>query len=268
MQRISLAFLWGLFGLLLVAFVPWSDACTEDCPPPPERPPDTQPNPAIGWTVTDTGTPDNLLAAFGRRPLDEPWIIPFGGDYQDPDRGRPHYGIDYTFPELFYQRTPQPVYPIGPGVVTALHACPSCWAFSTDPEWADWGRLRTGALNADNLYGFGAIVVLEHPYNEAVSFYTLYAHLRDIRVWRGQIVTSEQPLGLMGASGDVAAPHVHLEVRIGAPGLFWGADFSQPGVIRRWTELRHITPVYLLFEHHHIPFTRELELWTATQAQD
>ncbi len=256
---------WLCLSLLLVGFVPLPPSCDDDCPRPPERPPSTQPNPAEGWSVAETGTPENPLAAFGRRPLDEPWIIPFGGNYQDPNRGTPHYGIDYTFPELFYQRLPQPVYPIGPGVVTSLHPCPTCWAYSQDPEWADWGRLRTGFLEVDNLYGFGALVVLEHPYTPEVSFYTLYAHLRDIQVWRGRVVTSEDALGLMGASGDVAAPHVHMEVRIGPPGAFWGADFSQEAVMQRWTDLRHVTPVYLLFEHHQVPFTRELDLWAGSR---
>jgi hypothetical protein len=261
---------WNLLNLvclliMLMALTTAADqsshTCYHNCPPPQEPPSAiSQKNPASGWSIIETGTESDPLAAFGRRPIDEPWIIPYGGNYLDPNREGQHFGIDYTFPEKFLYNIPQPVYPIGPGVVTAIHTCPQCYV--GDPqEWSRWGQRRTGAIDDRNNYGYGAVVVVEHPYNEFVSFYSLYAHLRDIAVSVGQRVDSNTQLALLGASGDVAAPHVHLEIRYGLPGLFWGADFSRLEVLRRWLEQRHDTPVFLLYAEHHIPFTRALDRW-------
>lgn len=254
---------WHLAALSLLllsatGFMELPHTCVRNCPDPEEpTPPLTQANPAAGWSVTETGTEQDPFAAFGRRPIDEPRLIPQGGNYMDENRDGPHFGIDYTFPEQFLHSIPQPVYPIGPGIVTAVHPCLICWARSEER----WGRLRTGLLEPANNFGFGALVVIEHPYNEYVSFYSLYAHLREVRVSVGQQVTSETQLALLGASGDVAAPHVHIEIRIGLPGQFWGANFSNLYVMRRWTQMRVDTPVYLFYPEHHVPYAKELELW-------
>jgi len=247
-----------VFILLTGAFTFSADTCAKDCPPPETAPlPITQGNPAAGWSVVTTGSDQDPLAAFGRRPIDEPRIIPLGGQYQDPERGTPHYGIDYTFPEKFLNDIPQPIYPIGPGFVTAVHTCPTCWVEGSEK----WGRLRTGLLEPRNNFGFGNLVVIEHPYNDKVSFYTLYAHLRQVRVHVGQYVDSETQIALLGASGDVAAPHVHIELRFGLPGDFWAADFNNIAVMRRWLQQDYETPIFLLYAEHHVPFTKVLERW-------
>lgn len=255
--------LLGLLTLAADTLPPCEGKCIAEPRPDdaPLAPALTQTNPAVGWSVTETGTDSDPLAAFGRRPIDEPRIIPAGGEYQDPSRPNPHYGIDYTYPEAFLNNIPQPIYPIGPGVVTAVHTCPTCWANSTE----QWGKLRTGTIEPINNFGFGALVVVEHPYNEQVSFYSLYAHLRQIEVVVGQVVDSDTQLALLGGSGDVAAPHVHIEIRFGLPSRFWGADFSHWEVARRWTQTAYETPVFLLYPEHHIPFTKVLERWIQEQ---
>lgn len=252
-------FVLFIFLLLTTAFTREIAPCELDCEPSEDtpRPALTQTNPAAGWSVIETGTDDNPLAAFGRRPIDEPRIIPFAGNYMDAERAGPHFGIDYTYPESFLNNIPQPIHPIGPGIVTAVHTCPTCWANAT----GRWGQMRTGTIEAVNNFGFGAVVIIEHPYNEFVSFYSLYAHLREINVHVGQRVTPDDPLALLGGSGDTAAPHVHMEIRFGLPGEFWGANFNKLATVRRWLELRHDTPVFLLYEEHHIPFTRLLDRW-------
>jgi hypothetical protein len=247
---------------LLTAFEERPADCYKNCPelsPPAGMPQD---NPALNWSVVETGTEVDPLAAFGRRPIDEPRLIPQGGNYEDPERDGPHYGIDYTYPEMFLNDIPQPIYPIGPGIVTAVHTCPTCWANGTEK----WGRLRTGTIEPINNFGFGAVVIVEHPYNEDVSFYTLYAHLREIQVHVGQRVDSETQLALLGGSGDTAAPHVHMEVRIGSPGAFWGANFNKLEDVRRWLNIRHETPLFLLYAEHHVPFTKVLERWVLEEA--
>lgn len=125
-MRYHLFFL-ASFAIFTVGFISDPEACYTDCIDDeatdvirPEIIP-TQPNPALAWSVVDTGTDGDPFAAFGRRPIDEPRIVPFGGFYQDPDRSTPHYGIDYTYPEAFLNFVPQPIYPIGPGIVTTVH---------------------------------------------------------------------------------------------------------------------------------------------------
>lgn len=153
--------LGGLFILLSAAFDHNLPDCYADCLDIDPRPPISQTNPAEGWSVIDLGTESDPLAPFGRRPIDEPRIIPQGGNYKDTNRQYPHYGIDYTFPEMFLNDIPQPIYPIGPGVVTALHTCPKCWAYHT----GRWGQYRTGDIRPDNNFGYGALLIVEHPYN-------------------------------------------------------------------------------------------------------
>ncbi|WP_338316290.1 peptidoglycan DD-metalloendopeptidase family protein, partial [Streptomyces bohaiensis] len=56
---------------------------------------------------------------------------------------------------------------------------------------------------------FGTFVtVLHHD-----SVVTVYAHLRDAHVTRGQSVDSGQQLGTVGSTGNSTGPHLHFEVR-------------------------------------------------------
>jgi hypothetical protein len=88
-----------IFGLLLIisatAMIFLPEECVRNCPEPSSpAPPITQINPSEGWSVIETGTERDPLAAFGRRPIDEPRIIPQGGNYLDDNREFEHYGID------------------------------------------------------------------------------------------------------------------------------------------------------------------------------
>ena len=53
------------------------------------------------------------------------------------------------------------------------------------------------------------------------SLYLLYAHMQDdsLRVALGQEVTACQTIGQVGKSGNAGAAHLHLENRIGPPGM-------------------------------------------------
>ena len=60
---------------------------------------------------------------------------------------------------------------------------------------------------AGMLNGYGNTVVLEHAGGER----TLYGHASVILVKTGDVVQSEQPLGLIGSSGQSTGPHLHFE---------------------------------------------------------
>ena len=57
--------------------------------------------------------------------------------------------------------------------------------------------------------GFGNVVIIRH-YN---GLETVYAHLSKIKVKTGQVVLSEQLIGLGGSTGRSSGPHLHFEVR-------------------------------------------------------
>ena len=60
--------------------------------------------------------------------------------------------------------------------------------------------------------GFGHYIVIRHNY----GFLTKYAHLNDVYVDEGDIVTQGQVIGAMGSTGLSTGPHLHFEVRIGS----------------------------------------------------
>jgi murein DD-endopeptidase MepM/ murein hydrolase activator NlpD len=69
------------------------------------------------------------------------------------------------------------------------------------------GKVRFAGWNAG---GYGDLVVVKIGGGVA----TLYAHLSEVDVRPGQVVTAGQRLGLVGATGEATGPHLHFEVRI------------------------------------------------------
>ncbi|MGC9311190.1 MAG: M23 family metallopeptidase [Sediminispirochaetaceae bacterium] len=60
--------------------------------------------------------------------------------------------------------------------------------------------------------GFGNYIVIRHSY----GFATKYAHLDNVYVEEGDLVTQGQKIGTMGNTGLSTGPHLHFEVRIGS----------------------------------------------------
>jgi murein DD-endopeptidase MepM/ murein hydrolase activator NlpD len=63
---------------------------------------------------------------------------------------------------------------------------------------------------------YGKYVVIEHQW-DGCRYYSLYGHLREIRVKPGSAVTPGQPIGRMGYTGagiDKTRAHVHLELNL------------------------------------------------------
>ncbi|NDV67668.1 M23 family metallopeptidase [Dysgonomonas sp. 25] len=87
-----------------------------------------------------------------------------------------HAGMDFTSP------TGTPIYVTGDG--TVVHA--------------DWKP------------GYGKCIIVDHGYD----YQTLYAHMSDYNVTKGQKVTRGDIIGKVGSTGKSTGPHLHYEVRV------------------------------------------------------
>ncbi|MEP6851144.1 MAG: peptidoglycan DD-metalloendopeptidase family protein [bacterium] len=59
--------------------------------------------------------------------------------------------------------------------------------------------------------GFGNWVVIDHGSNT----YSVYGHMRVLKVYAGERVRRGQLIALVGSEGQSTGPHMHLEIRIG-----------------------------------------------------
>ena len=63
---------------------------------------------------------------------------------------------------------------------------------------------------ADRSGGYGRLVIVDH----GNGYETYYAHLSRFDVIPGQEIRQGEPVGAVGATGRVTAPHLHYEVRV------------------------------------------------------
>ena len=62
---------------------------------------------------------------------------------------------------------------------------------------------------ADWFRGYGKLIILDH----GQGFYTLYAHLSDLLVPRGEETQTGQPIGRVGETGSLEGPQLYFELR-------------------------------------------------------
>jgi len=85
--------------------------------------------------------------------------------------------------------------------------------------WAGWGLYR--GVPGDTSDPYGKSVVIEHDFGyQGEHLFTVYAHMQQILVPRGQQVSTGDLLGLSGDTGRVTGPHLHFEVRLGKRNYF------------------------------------------------
>jgi len=85
--------------------------------------------------------------------------------------------------------------------------------------WAGYGLYR--GIPGDLSDPYGRAVMIRHDFGyKGRRLYTVYGHLEEVFVPRGQYVSTGDLLGLVGDTGKVTGPHLHLEVRWGELGFF------------------------------------------------
>ena len=86
--------------------------------------------------------------------------------------------------------------------------------------------IADGTVTGINIHGssYGNSVEIRHE-DERISF---YAHLRSVKVKRGQGVKAGDILGLEGATGNASGSHLHLEIHQGA--YKYPAKGTSPGL--------------------------------------
>jgi murein DD-endopeptidase MepM/ murein hydrolase activator NlpD len=120
---------------------------------------------------------------------------------------------DYRYGGSFFANT------IHTGIdIPTKKGTPVLSAASGKVVWAGYGLYRGGNDPTDP-YGLAIAIMHDFSY-QGERLYTIYAHLDQIDVVRGQIVESGQELGRTGETGHVTGPHLHFEVRIGKNDFF------------------------------------------------
>lgn len=114
---------------------------------------------------------------------------------------------------------------------TAGYVWPTQVRIVTSPWGPRWGRMhhgidigattghaivaaKEGTVSYAGWYsGYGNTIDIRHP----DGAYTRYAHQSRLVAGAGQRVAQRQLIGYVGSSGGNYAPHLHFEIRIGAP---------------------------------------------------
>ncbi len=155
------------------------------------------PTPGTTMTVTNPVTEDTYSIVVKQTPAAAKYAIPsedIRGYYAQPISGRLSQGIhDVNAIDI--------AAPVG----TTVHAA------------AD-GTIIVASGDGKYNGGYGNYIVVSHPNNTQ----TLYAHLSQVSVTLGEVVTQGEPIGFSGRTGKVTGAHLHFEIR-GATNP-WGSD--------------------------------------------
>jgi murein DD-endopeptidase MepM/ murein hydrolase activator NlpD len=163
--------------------------------------PTNQPDPGPDWHPPLYPTP------WEPTPYDHFYFIrPIGANEQNAPLARYRYG------GMFYGMAhtgidiPSPV------------GTPILAAGSGTVIWAGYGLYF---LRQEYQDPYGIAVAIKHDFGyQGKSLYTVYGHLSETYVWRGQHIEGGDIIGLIGLTGKTSGPHLHFEVRIGDNKVF------------------------------------------------
>ena len=206
------------------------------------------PSPASSATITPSPTPAfRLCSPLAWETIPELWEI-ISDPYNPPPPGRDerHQGVDFSHYSRKGHKTieGEPVQAVLAGRVAAAIQ-----------DRLPYGNMVMIETASDDL-PITLRTALEMA--EGESLYLLYAHFgHDPQVKTGEQVQCGQVIGDVGMTGyNVVNPHLHLEARIGPPGItfesmaFYTTSASEKEMenYRRWRtsgEFRHFDPMRL-----------------------
>lgn len=145
----------------------------------------------------------------------EPWPSP------DPSAPRPPLSLADPLPDA----TRNPGYPYGSDGSGRYLLHNGLDMVDEDDDFAGAvadGRVIVARDDLDEMFGwrcdwYGQLVVIQLDETwDGQPVYALYGHVKDIQVSEGQRVERGDPVARGGTAGVAVAPHLHLEIRVGA----------------------------------------------------
>jgi murein DD-endopeptidase MepM/ murein hydrolase activator NlpD len=104
--------------------------------------------------------------------------------------------------------------------IDATRGTPILAAAPGEVVWAGYG-LYFGSSNSPN-DPYGLAVTIRHNFGYNGKYiYTVYAHMDQVLVQKGQWVNTGDQLGIVGLTGNTTGPHLHFEVRMEENSFFW-----------------------------------------------
>ena len=133
--------------------------------------------------------------------------------------------VSYNYPELPFGYVSPVAGMTSSGFGYRLHPLRNEVLFHYGTDFAAWTGTEILAF-ADGTVGmvgwdagYGNYIIVQH----AGGWRTLYAHCSAVYVTGGDTVTAGQCIGLVGATGNVTGPHLHLELT--CEGVYYNPEF-------------------------------------------
>ena len=133
--------------------------------------------------------------------------------------------VSYSYPELPFDYVSPVSDMTSSGFGYRMHPLRNEVLFHYGTDFAAWTGTQILAF-ADGTVGmvgwdagFGNYIIVQH----AGGWRTLYAHCSAVYVTGGDTVTAGECIGLVGATGNVTGPHLHLELT--CDGVYYNPEF-------------------------------------------
>ena len=133
--------------------------------------------------------------------------------------------VSYAYPELPFDYLSPVEGMTSSGFGYRLHPLRSEVLFHYGTDFAAWTGTPIRAFASGTVgmvgwdSGFGNYIIVQHE----GGWRTLYAHCSAVSVTGGQSVSAGDQIGLVGATGNVTGPHLHLELT--CDGVYYNPEF-------------------------------------------
>ena len=133
--------------------------------------------------------------------------------------------VSYSYPALPFDYVSPVAGMTSSGFGYRLHPLRNEVLFHYGTDFAAWTGTEILAFAGGTVgmvgwdAGYGNYIIIQH----AGGWRTLYAHCSAVYVTGGDTVTAGQCIGLVGATGNVTGPHLHLELT--CDGVYYNPEF-------------------------------------------